>query len=582
MDTNEEICKSLLSGKMYYFHGPGGTGKTYRMKEIVRHLREGEKDCIIVTLANKAAENLEINGAMGLFRAFGLIPDDNSNIPKSKLDILCQSARRCIRGTTDPLWDTKASTDDDKKRWYSLRTCLPRGFRITSATDRDIIRNIDKEKAKFLILDCVEVYERMTTSSILVIDEIGQIPKEMLEFLDSYLRKYRGIDEVMGGMGMLVLGDPAQTAPIKGDFFFQWSEWDKVKVCLFNEAKRFTSQDDIKMLLELRLGHVSDETDKFLRSRCIEGITTVNNMKMCSTRKEAVDYNNKELGKLVSNNKQNVYAVRCKDIPYHVSKDLDGNEKFSEMLPENANVILRSIKPDDIADQTELEEVLRIAIGARVMNHHNNRELDIYNGYMGSIYDIIYVPPENSTSKGKLESVWIEFDKEKKYDIDLFDKDITKDIVTTTVRGKHRILDISGNTVTCRDIINIERLKVKYRRSNVCIERCQFPFKLGWAFTIHKVQGMTIRCPAELDLTKCRSPGAAYVGVSRFENLSLMILKGYSRDAFKIHPLVMEFEKKVMNGDTWEYVEEMPCERVYDVDSDEEMEERIRAGEGLL
>lgn len=68
----------------------------------------------------------------------------------------------------------------------------------------------------------------------------------------------------------------------------------------------------------------------------------------------------------------------------------------------------------------------------------------------------------------------------------------------------------------------------------------QYPFKLSWATTIHRSQGLTLDY-VDLDLTKCFAPGQAYVALSRAKTLEGLRLRSWNDNSIKTDPRVKKF-----------------------------------------
>ena len=71
----------------------------------------------------------------------------------------------------------------------------------------------------------------------------------------------------------------------------------------------------------------------------------------------------------------------------------------------------------------------------------------------------------------------------------------------------------------------------------------QYPIALAWSSSIHKAQGLTLDY-VEADLTKCFSPGAAYVALSRVKSLDGLKLKGWNKQSIFADKRVKDFYGK--------------------------------------
>ncbi len=73
----------------------------------------------------------------------------------------------------------------------------------------------------------------------------------------------------------------------------------------------------------------------------------------------------------------------------------------------------------------------------------------------------------------------------------------------------------------------------------------QIPLRLAWAITIHKSQGMSLDA-AIMDLGEIFEYGQGYVALSRVRAFSGLHLLGWNRQAFQVHPRILEKDKIFM------------------------------------
>ncbi|KAK3104821.1 hypothetical protein FSP39_011007 [Pinctada imbricata] len=230
---------------------------------------------------------------------------------------------------------------------------------------------------------------------------------------------------------------------------------------------------------------ISDTALKMLRECEREGKSE--DLHVFSTNKE-VDLHNQDMLKYLQNE---IIEIPAKDF----KKDKTSGKMTPLSVPISSQIV-------------GLPTILLMSEDARVMLTRNIDVQDaLVNGIMGTVHQI---KEKNYAEKSKSEisAVVVLFDNKK----------------VGRSAGK---LSEKGNLVT------IERIEEELRKSGTT--RFQFPLKLAWACTAHKVQGMTLD-RVVVDLKKVFSPGQAYVALSRVTSKGGLHLKSNG---------TVTFEKKI-------------------------------------
>lgn len=309
------------------------------------------------------------------------------------------------------------------------------------------------------------------TLDMLVIDEISMVRSDLLDAVDTVLRRYRDHTQPFGGVQLLMIGDLQQLTPVTTPheeellrahydtpYFFGSRALQQVNYVTIQLTHVFRQQDPtfIEILNHIRDGRPTPD-DLARLNRCYrpaffpqaeEGyirLTTHNRM--------ADDYNETELRKLPG--ERFVYRAEVKD-------------NFPE-----------SIFPADV----ELE----LKCGAQVMFIKNDPSgmHQYYNGRIGRVTDI---GPDHIgvTCPGSEETIKVEPQEweNTKYVIN----EQTR-VIEPQVQGVFR----------------------------------QYPLRLAWAITIHKSQGLTFD-RAIIDAGRSFASGQVYVALSRCKSLEGMVL----------------------------------------------------------
>jgi len=306
---------------------------------------------------------------------------------------------------------------------------------------------------------------------LLIIDEISMVRSDLLDAVDSVLRRYRDRYQPFGGLQLLMIGDLQQLTPVvtpedeqmlkpyyDTPYFFgskALSQTDYVTIQL-NRVYRQQDTTFLTMLNHIRDGRPTQDDLNRLNSRCKPAfipnpddgyirLTTHNHL--------ANYYNESELRKLTSK-------------AFHYEAKIEGT--FPEYSYPTA-------------------QTLELKVGAQVMfvkNDPSGNHL-YYNGRIGRVTYVdehkIFVHCQGDADAIEVEPLaW----ENAKYTLDPETREIK-----TEVQGKFT----------------------------------QFPLRLAWAITIHKSQGLTFD-RAIIDANQSFAPGQVYVALSRCRTLEGMVL----------------------------------------------------------
>ena len=306
---------------------------------------------------------------------------------------------------------------------------------------------------------------------LLIIDEISMVRSDLLDAIDSVLRRFRDKYKPFGGVQLLMIGDLQQLTPVvtpedekmlapyyDTPYFFGSKALAQIDYVTIQLEKVYRQQDDtfLTLLNHIREGRPSEGDLQLLNSRCLpafipkpeEGyirLTTHNQM--------ANHYNESELRKLAG--RAHTYQA-----------------KIEGMFP-------------DYSYPTA--EALTLKVGAQVMFVKNDPsgEHRYYNGRIGHVTYaddnrlMVYCP-------GDAEAIDVE----------------------------------PLEWENARYTLNPETREIE---SEVLGKFSQLPLRLAWAITIHKSQGLTFE-RAIIDASLSFAPGQVYVALSRCKTLEGMVL----------------------------------------------------------
>lgn len=269
--------------------------------------------------------------------------------------------------------------------------------------------------------------KRWYKTDVLIIDEVSMLTKDLIEKLYTYVVKY--------SIRLILFGDLLQLPPVKGDFCFESSVWDKMNLrkntIILNTIVRQKNKQFANILNEIRIGEISEESLNYLKRFDNEN----NTIDEKSTKIYAINKNvNNENKRILDKLKGDIVEFECKDIitsnDTKMSNELFIKQPFMKKLLEN-----------------EAPTVLKLKIGAEVMLTKNSKDNNkLVNGSRGTLLEIN----------------------------------------TDHLVVRFRLIDSEENVVIQPYMYVVEYGKYKLARE-------QYPLKLAWSMTVHKSQGMTLK-----------------------------------------------------------------------------------------
>ena len=306
---------------------------------------------------------------------------------------------------------------------------------------------------------------------LLIIDEISMVRADLLDAIDSVLRRFRDRQLPFGGVQLLMIGDLAQLTPVltpddermlapyyDTPYFFGSKALgliDYVTIQL-DHVYRQQDMDFIDILNQIREGHPSAEALARLNSRYRPAFAPRPEdtyIRLTTHNSQANAYNHSELRRLP-------------DAPFLFQAEIRGT--FPEYSYPTA-------------------QTLELKRGAQVMFVKNDPSSEhlYYNGRIGVVYYIddtqILVQCDGDDEPITVEPLeW----ENSRYTLNEATREIEVEVLGT------------------------------FR---------QYPLRLAWAITIHKSQGLTFD-RAIIDANQSFAPGQVYVALSRCRTLNGLVL----------------------------------------------------------
>ncbi len=306
---------------------------------------------------------------------------------------------------------------------------------------------------------------------LLVIDEISMVRADLLDQIDSVLRRYKNKNKVFGGVQLLMIGDLKQLAPIAKD-----DEWTVLqnyyKSVFFFDSKALQ-----------KAGFIGIELTDIFRQKDESFISILNKIRDDKMQKTDFEILSKRYIPDFRPPKEEGYIT----LTTHNNQAKKINSSELEKIDRKRHVFKAVIKDNFPDYMYPTEKELELKVGAQVMfiKNDSSPEKLYYNGKIGQVVSI----EENG----------------------IFVKcpDDHEDIFVTEERWENIKYSIADQT--------------KVIKEEIAGSFVQYPLKLAWAITIHKSQGLTFE-KAIIDANAAFAFGQVYVALSRCKTLEGLVL----------------------------------------------------------
>lgn len=343
------------------------------------------------------------------------------------------------------------------------------------------------------------IRQKWTNLKTLVIDEVSMLNPVLLETLEELARLLRSNDKIFGGIQLILCGDFCQlpcvskSSSVDSLFCFESKVWSKLNLNIFYLKKSYRQSDTdlFNILNECRLGSLSEESIKILKSRditesslnslgdAINKESPIQPTKLFAINKLVDNINNDELSLLIKNTKESY------TFPIIVSLASPSLEDKCSKYIQNMNVIEQNI-----------------CVNTQIMITAN---IDLDGGVVNG-------------SRGKIVGFIKDYDS----------KDPNQKIPIVKLK--------SGKTI----IVNYHSQDVKDENDKLLFTIKYMPIRLAYAISIHKAQGLTLDC-AQIDFSNIFEFGQAYVALSRIKSIDSLFLINFKPEKIKCHPKAKEF-----------------------------------------
>lgn len=307
---------------------------------------------------------------------------------------------------------------------------------------------------------------------LIIIDEISMVRPDVLDAVDTTLRRMRNPLKPFGGVQLLLIGDLRQLAPVA-----QEQEWSMLK-------DHYASPYFFESHALKEAGFLMVELTKVYRQDDPVFIDILNKIRDNRADASTLEKLNRRANPALMSGMEDDY-IRL--TTHNHSASLINADRLSR-IKSPAMTFTASVSGDFPESAYPAEPLLTLKVGAKVMFIRNDSQRGYYNGLIGVVTDLsenkvrVRTDSADPSSPGTIEVEYAEWERTK---------------YTLTKEGEIR-----------------EEIEGVFS---------QIPLRLAWSITIHKSQGLTFD-KAVVDASHSFAPGQTYVALSRCRSLDGLVL----------------------------------------------------------
>ncbi|CAI5655046.1 unnamed protein product [Oreochromis niloticus] len=357
-----------------------------------------------------------------------------------------------------------------------------------------------------------EVRASLSNAEILVIDEISMVSKDLFAYIHWRLQQIKGNKKPFGGMSILAVGDFYQLPSLgkakplcvyEDNVFDLWKDYFH----MVNLTEIMRQKDDHSFAEVLNRIRVKQKTDSLEANDKALLTQAIHDIKDCPSNVLHIYATNKEVDK---HNSATVTALHS-DIINIQAEDYRKDPRTGEM------VLLADMMK---GNKRDLPDNIQAAPGVRVMIIRNlDVEDGLVNGTFGTITNIVTTTQDGPKTVNLIG--------------------LTLDNQNSGQKFRRKIQGSSDN------LVYIEKCEESTSKKGVL--RRQFPMKLAFACTAHKVQGMTMES-AVVCLKRVFEPGMAYVALSRTTSLKGLYITDFDERKIYADPAITDALKNMRHA----------------------------------